>query len=218
MIERGFEQRPMTVVHRRVLAMVITGLVVVAVSAVFVASRNPWHYVHLMPFGRSSVVATVLFAVPVLLGVAAWLVLRRVLARVVAVVATVLALVMAWGGVQFSLGASLYGYEPDGNTRVVGVSPGGSFEVVLLHYPEFMAGFDVLRIRSRAGLRSREASQDLACFATPFDPVGPEDTFGTARFLSEHEIEVRTEAGEPWTTRFDPRTLLAVSTLSYGCQ
>ncbi|MET8835395.1 hypothetical protein ABZV78_15960 [Micromonospora sp. NPDC004540] len=216
MIERGIEQRPMNIVRRRVMAVVLTGLVVVAVSAVLVAWRNPWHYVHLMPFGRSSVVAAVLFAASVLLGIAGWLVLRPALARAAVVVATVLALMAACSGVEF-LGPPLYGAEPDGD-EVVALSPGGSFEVVLLHYPEFMAGFDVLRIRSREGLRRREANQDLACFATPFDGLGPEGTFGTARFLSDHEIEVRTEAGQPWTTRFDPRTLLAVSTLSHGCQ
>ncbi|MEV0810371.1 hypothetical protein [Micromonospora sp. NPDC050200] len=199
------------------MAAVLTGLVVVAVPAVFVAWRNPWHYVHLMPFGRSSVVAAVLIAVPVLLGIAAWLVLPARLAWAVAVVATALALVMGWNGIQFSMGASLYGYESDGDSEVVAVSPGGSFEVVVLHYPAFMTGFDVLRIRSRTGLRSREADQDLACFAVPFDPVGPEDTFDTARFVSDHEVEVRTEGGEEWTTTFDPHTLLAVSTLSHGC-
>ncbi|MER7439860.1 hypothetical protein [Micromonospora avicenniae] len=217
-IERGIEQHRMNIVRKRVMAMTLTGSVVVVVPAVLAAWLNPWHYVHLMPFGRPSVVATVLFAVPVVLGIAAWLVLRPALARGVAVVAAVLALVVAWRGFQFSTEASLYGHEPDGEAQVVAVSPAGSFEVVLLHYPAFIAGFDVLRIRSRAGLRSREANQDLACFATPFDPVGPEDTFGTARFLSEHEIEVRTEAGQRWTTRLDPRTLLAVSTLSHGCR
>ncbi|MFC8618685.1 hypothetical protein ACFT9M_20045 [Micromonospora purpureochromogenes] len=217
MIEQGSEQRPTNVALRRVMAAVLTGLVVVAVPAVLVAWRNPWHYVHLMPFGRSSVVAAVLIAVPVLLGIAAWLVLPARLAWAVAVVATALALVMGWNGFQFSMGASLYGYESDGHSKVVAVAPGGSFEVVVLHYPAFMTGFDVLRIRSRAGLRSREADQDLACFAVPFDPVGPEDTFDTARFLTDHEVEVRTEAGEEWTTTFDPHTLLAVSTLSHGC-
>jgi hypothetical protein len=220
-IERGIEQRPMNVVRQRVMAIVLTGLAIVAVPGVLVAWRNPWHYVHLMPFGRRPVVATVLFAAPVLLGIAAWLVLRPALARAVAVVATVLALVAPCSGVVFFSGTSLYGLhgvEPYGDTEVVALSPEGSFEVVLLRYHEWMTGFDILRIRSRAGLRSREANQDLACFATPFDGLGPEDTFGTARFLSDHEVEVRTEAGEPWTTRFDPRTLLASPTLSHGCR
>jgi hypothetical protein len=211
------EQLPMNALRRRVMAIVLTGLVVVAVPAVLVAWRNPWHYVYLMQLGRTSVVAGVLFAAPVLLGTAAWLVLRPVLARVVAGVATVLALVMAWIGYQASTVASLYGYESDWGTRVVAVSPAGSFEVVLLHYSTFIASADILRVRSRAGLRSREANQDLACFAMPFDWPGPEDTFGAARFLSDHEIEVRTEAGQPWTSRFDPHTLLAASTLSHGC-
>jgi hypothetical protein len=217
-VEGGIEQRSLNVAQRRVMAIVLTVLVAVAVPAVVAAQRNPWHYVYLMPFGRSSVVATVLFAAPVLLGVAGCLVFRRTLAWVVAVVAAVLALVMACAGFQFSMAASLYGFESDGESRVVAVAPGGSFEVVVLHYPAVLTGFDVLRIRSRAGLRSREADQDLACFATPFDPVGPEDTFDTARFLSDHEVEVRTEAGERWRTTFNPHTLLAVSTLSHGCQ
>jgi glucose dehydrogenase len=130
MVEQGIEQRPTNVVLRRVTAIVLTGLVVVAVSTVFVARRNPWHYVHLMPFGRTPVVATVVLAVPVLLGVAAWLVLRPALARAVAVVATVLALVMDLTCFQFSTAASLFGFESDGDTQVVAVSPKGSFEVV----------------------------------------------------------------------------------------
>ncbi|MGY0004230.1 hypothetical protein [Micromonospora sp. I033] len=221
MIERGIEQRPTNVVRRRVMATALTGLAVVAVPAVLVAQRNPWHYVHLMPFGRSSVVAAVLFAAPVLLGIAAWLVLRPVLARAAAVVATVLALVAPCGGLLFLPGTSVYGLhgvEPDRDTEVAALSPGGSFEVVLLRYRGFMTGFDILRIRSRAGLTSREANQDLACFATPFDGLPPDGTFDSARFLSDHEIEVRTESGQPWTTRFDPHTLLATSTLSHGCR
>ncbi|MGI5522482.1 hypothetical protein ACQEUX_16340 [Micromonospora sp. CA-259024] len=221
MIERGIEQRPINVVRRRVMAIVLTGLVVVAVPAVLVARRNPWHYVHLMPFGRSSVVATVLFAAPVLFGIAAWLVLQPALARAVAVVSAALALVVPCSGLLLFPGPSLYGLhgvEPHGDSEVVALSPGGSFEVVLLRYHEFMTGFDVLRVRSRVGLRSREANQDLACFATPFDGLGPEDTFDAARFVSNHEIEVRTEAGQPWRTTFDPDTLLAASILSHGCQ
>ncbi|MEU5940002.1 hypothetical protein ABZ807_12580 [Micromonospora sp. NPDC047548] len=62
------EQRPTNVALWRVMAAVLTGLVVVAVPAVFGAWRKPWHCVHLMPFGRSSAVAAVLIAVPVLLG------------------------------------------------------------------------------------------------------------------------------------------------------
>jgi hypothetical protein len=218
MVEDRIEQRSLSVAHRRVIAIALTVLAVVAVTAVVVAQRNPWHYVHLMSFGRSSVVATVLVVAPVLLGVAGSLVFRRTLAWVVAAVAAVSALLMACAGFQFSTEASLYGFESDGKARRVAVSPGGSFEVVVLHYPAFMTGFDVLRIRSREGLRSREADQDLACFTTPFEPVGPEDTLDTVRFLSDHEVEVRTEAGEPWTTTFDPHTMLAISTLSHGCQ
>ncbi|MGV9809944.1 hypothetical protein [Micromonospora chersina] len=221
MIERGIERRRMNVVRRRVMAIGLTGLAVVAVPAVLVARRNPWHYVHLMPFGRSSVVAAVLFAAPVLLGIGAWLVLRPALARAVAVAATAVALVAPCSGLLFLPGTSVYGLhgvEPDRDTEVVALSPGGSFEVVLLRYREFMTGFDILRIRSRAGLQSREANQDLACFVTPFDGLPPDGTFESARFLSEHEIEVRTESGRPWTTGFDPHTLLAASTLSHGCQ
>ncbi|REF96436.1 hypothetical protein DFJ67_2418 [Asanoa ferruginea] len=172
-----------------------------------------------MPFGRWSVVAIVLFTAPVLLGVAAWLVLRPALARTVAVLAAVSSLVAPCCGLRFVRGPSLYGLdrlEPR-VTEVVALSPDGSFEVVLLRYFEPMSGFDVLRIRSQAGLFSREGDQDLACFVAPFDRLGPEDTFGTARFLSDHQIEIRTEAGQPWTTRFDPHTLLAASTLSHGC-
>jgi hypothetical protein len=214
MIEQGIESPPTNPTVRRVRAMVLTGLAVVAVSVVSVALWNPWRYVYLMPLGRLRVVLTVLFAVPVLLGCAAWLVLRRRLAWAVAVVAAVLALAVACVGL---MGAARAGTESN-DSRVVAVSPGGSFEVVVLSDFQFMGGFDILRIHSRAGLLSREAAQDLGWFCVSFDGVGPEDTFDTARFLSEHEVEVRTEAGEAWRTTFDPQTLLAASTLTHWCQ
>jgi hypothetical protein len=212
MIEQGIESPPTNPTVQWVRAIVLTGLAVVAVSVVSVALWNPWRYVYLMPLGRLPVVLTVLFAVPVLLGCAAWLVRRRRLARAVAVVAAVLALAVACVGF---VGSALAGGESE-HSRVVAVSPGGSFEAVVLS--DHHVGFDILRIRSRAGLLSREAAQDLAWFCVSFYGVGPEDTFDTARFLSEHEVEVRTEAGEAWRTTFDPQTLLAASTLTHRCQ
>jgi hypothetical protein len=118
---------------------------------------------------------------------------------------------------EFWAAASVFGAEPN-RTEIVAVSPDRKFELVVLRYPVFMTDLDIVRIRSRAGLRSREANQDLACFARPFDPVGPEDRFASARFPDDHRVEVRTQAGQPWTTTFDRRTLLAEATLDHGCR
>lgn len=106
---------------------------------------------------------------------------------------------------------------PDGTRTVVAISPDERFELVVVRYWALTSHVDIVRIRSRAGLSSREVNQDLACFAVPFDPVGPEDTFANARFSARQKIEVRTEAGKPWTATFDPHTMLADATVSHGC-
>lgn len=218
MVECGVEQGQTDLRRRRMIAGLLVSLVVVAVPTVLVALNNPWRYVYLMPLGRSPVVVIVLILAPVMLGVAARLVLRnKLMVRVVAGVAAVLTILMCLFGYQVSMATSVYGNDSDGARSVVAVSSSGSFELVVVRYSVLMTDFDIVRLRSRSGLSSREASQDLACFATPFDPLGPEDTFDSARFVSEHEVEVSTKAGEPWTTTFDPQTLLAAETVSHGC-
>ncbi|HTJ38033.1 MAG TPA: hypothetical protein VL738_32765 [Dactylosporangium sp.] len=142
----------------------LTVVAALAVAGVIAAGNNPRHYVHLMPYGRPGVIVTVLVVAPLLLGAAAWLVLRNRIARgIAAAVAVVLALAMCADGVRFTAEADAFGTDPSSVT-VLGVAPGGRFELVRLQYSSFIGlGADIVRVRSREGLRSREDGQDLAC-------------------------------------------------------
>jgi hypothetical protein len=214
MIAREVWLPSLTARRRWAIAVTLAVTALAAVPFELVASRNERGYVHLMPFGRPTVVAAVLTAVPVALGLAGWLVVRsKVTARVIIAVTAVLSVVMCYAGWQFSTWATIFGDRPSRAPTVVAVSSDRSLEIVFLHYSVFLSSVDVVRIRSRSGLASREAKQDLACF----DWENAEETFGSARFLSDHEVEVRTDEGTLWTTTFDPDTLLAQRTVSYGC-
>jgi hypothetical protein len=194
----------------------LTGVAALAVAGAIVAGSNSGRYVRVMPFGRPGVVVTVFVVASVLLGVSAWLVLRHRIARGIAAgIAVVLAVAMCASGARFTAEAGVSGADPS-SVAVLGVAPGGRFELVRLQYESIGPGADVVRIRSRDGLRSREAGQDLACFAVPFDhDAAPDHTFAGARFVGDTEVEVTTADGAAWVTTFDPRTLLAAQTLSY---
>jgi hypothetical protein len=205
--------------RRRRLAIGIVAATVVAVAVEVVAVANPWKYVYLMALGHAAFVTATAAAVPVALGVAASLVLRdKWLVRVVGVLAAALTLAVCAFGVRLQAINEIVGTQPAFSATVVAVSPDDAFELVLVHNSAFMVDHDVLRVRTRMGLFSRESTQDLACFAKPFDPLGPEDTFSGAVFLGDHEIEVRTDVGPAWTTTFDRSTLLAPATLNHGCE
>lgn len=205
---------------RRVIAIFLVGIVAVAVPTVLLSTHNPWHYVYLIPFGRTPRVLTVLVLSPAILGTAAWLLMgkrRRVWA--VAGVVAALTVIMCAAGYQISATESiLEEVDSNGTRTVVAVSPDRGFDLVVVQHVVWTTRYELVRVRSRAGLTSREANQDLVCFAETLGQLDPETTFESARFVSEHEIEVRTETGEPWKTTFDPRTLLSARTVSHGCE
>jgi hypothetical protein len=213
MAENRVEHELSAVRRRPMLAGVLAGMVIVAVSIVLVAARNPWRYVYLIPFGRTAVVVTVLASSPTMLAVVTWLLVGKMrAARMIAGAVAALTALMCVFGSQISAAGSISG----GTRTVVAVSPGGAFDLVVVGYIDFNK-VEIVRVRSRAGLASREADQDLACFAYVLGDLESETTFESARFVGEHGVEVRTEAGEPWTTTFDPNTLLAAATVSHGC-
>jgi hypothetical protein len=99
--------------------------------------------------------------------------------------------------------------------RAVGASPTergvvaatDAFQLVAYHKPVFL-GSDrvVLRLRSRAGLLSREGS-DIACFAAPGAGVDPASLFGEASFDGHDQVRVATADGATWWLTFDERSL-----------
>ncbi|BCL12648.1 hypothetical protein [Micromonospora sagamiensis] len=201
----------------RLLAGVLAGVATVAVVTVLVAAYNPWHYVHLIPFGQTPVVVYVLLFSPIMLGFAVRLLLGKMrVVWTVGVVAT-LTVFTCVAGYQIITLESLQEVKPDARRTVVAVSPDGAFDLVEISYVHWGAQYEIFRIRSLAGLTSREAAQDLACFGMTIGGYRPENTFVGARFVGEHKVEVRTEA-EPWTTTFDPNTLMAAETVSHGCK
>ncbi|MFB9176655.1 hypothetical protein ACFFX1_00760 [Dactylosporangium sucinum] len=204
--------------RRRVTAYVLIGSVAVAVPLAGAAAVNPWRYVYLLELGRTPVVVAVLTVAPVLVAVAVGLLTRDRAARIaVGWVAAGLSIVTVCAGGYLSTARSVYGGEPEAGSEIVAVSPDGRFELAVRHYPVFMRELDVYRLRSRAGLLSRESRDDVACFAFPFDPLGPADTFASARFPDNATVEIRTEANVSWTTGFDPHSLAVPARLSHGC-
>ncbi|MER7003300.1 hypothetical protein ABT297_09660 [Dactylosporangium sp. NPDC000555] len=205
--------------RRWALAGLLCGVTAVAVTVPLVAWCNPWHYVHLMPYGRPGVMVPALVLAPLLVAAAAWLMVRDWVSRgVVLGVAVLLSLVVWVGGTQYAAVVELSDSAAPAGATVVAVAPGGRFELVRLEYRPFLTLRNVVRVRSRAGLRSRESRQNIACFTHAIDGFpAPERVFGAARFVSDNEIEVTGGDGIAWRTAFDPRTMLTAQTLSRGC-
>lgn len=209
--------RGLSDLRSRRLAGVLAGVAAAAVVTVLVADHNPWRYVHLIPFGRTPVAATVLIFSSIMLGLAVRLFVGKM--RVLWIVGTVATLTVftCVAGYQIVTVESIFDeVNSDGRRTAVAVSPDGAFDLVKVYYVSWGAQYEIFRIRSRAGLTSREAAQDVACFAITIGGFTAENNFLSARFVGEHKVEVRTEAGE-WTTTFDPSTLLPARTLSCGC-
>ncbi|MFD0585097.1 hypothetical protein [Dactylosporangium darangshiense] len=200
-------------------AIVLCAVALVAVTGTALAAYNPWRLVRLERFGRPTAVTAALFVAPLLLGVAVWLVVRDWVARgIVAGAALLLAGALCVGGIPLSVVFSRSGEGPPVSTTVLAVAPGGRFELVDVRYSDFGFVRDVLRIRSRAGLRSRESAQVLACFRRSYEEqAAPDRVLRSARFVDDTRVELAARDGVAWTTTFDPRTLVAAATLPRGC-
>jgi hypothetical protein len=195
---------------RRVCAVLILGVVALALPVALVAAWNPWRFVRLMPVGGPLSAVIACAAAAVLVGVAGGLAIRRrATAWIVAVTAPALAVVgCLCGGTLVVLGS---GPAPTGESTVVAVSADGTRELVALeHYqvPDFSL---MIRIRSRNGLWSRESARDVACFSQHMPPGT--GGFVAARFVEPNAVEVRADDGSVWTTTFDPQTLMPAQTL-----
>ncbi|GAA3272138.1 hypothetical protein GCM10020218_015300 [Dactylosporangium vinaceum] len=204
---------------RWITASLLTLVAALAVAFVIVAASNPWHYTALMPWGRTGVAVSILLVAISGLVLAAVLVVRGVRGRIgLTGGAIVLALAVMGGGVLYG---SLDFVDTDrGPAQVAAVSPSGRYELVAFRGSALFGGHQqVIRVRSRAGLGSREAGENLACFMSIDDGwPAPDKVLSGVRFTGETAVEVTTKDGATWQTSFDPGTLLAVSRLSKGCE
>jgi hypothetical protein len=194
---------------------VLVVLAVAAVAVVVVAHWNPWRYTHLMPLEGERVLQVLLAVVPVLLGGALVLAVpARGDARITAVCLT--ALLVAVAVAVAPAGGSLVSFfapVTHGPAHVVALSADGRLEVAWMGVADDSdSGAVEYRIRSRAGLLSRESTRELACMA---DWSGSSHIMANeVRFTGDREVELRTSDGALWTIAFDPRTLTPARTLS----
>jgi len=94
-----------------------------------------------------------------------------------------------------------------GPVHVVAVSADGRMEVVGFGVgsDDSDGGANEYRLRSRAGLLSRESPRELACMA---DWAGSSQIkVSQVRFTSDREVDLHTSDGAAWTIAFDPRSL-----------
>jgi hypothetical protein len=95
---------------------------------------------------------------------------------------------------------------------VVASSP--DYEIMSYRIPVFFRSDVIaLRLRSRAGLASREGRTDLACFASRESGAGVEWLFDRATFVDGNELRIFTKDGRVWPIRFDAKTLSAETKL-----
>jgi hypothetical protein len=182
------------------------------------AAWNPWRYTHLTPYGRPMIVVATLAGAAALVTVAAVRILNGAeVRRGVGVGGAVVALLVCAGGGYAARFASAFdGTEPRSSPRVVAVSADNAFELVIVDYTGWFVRYDVVRLRTRDGLLSRESDRYVACFAQE-DDVRPEEHFAGARFSGVRGIEVRMRSGRTWTTAFDADPLRPTGQVEYGC-
>jgi hypothetical protein len=200
---------------RRFRRLTRAGIVVAlsAIGYVAVSAANPWQLVVLMPTGSGEAVAlTTLTALP-LLAVCAWFGLRplqpvhaRAALALLIMATTVLGLTGLYTAVRIGVA------DEDKYPQTAADSPAGGFELIKFDGP----GDTHFRIRSRAGWRSRESQDRLACFTgSGSDAWDLSTVFGTARFTTENEVEFTTGARTTFRVRFDEHSLR--SPTSPGC-
>ncbi|HTJ31956.1 MAG TPA: hypothetical protein VL738_01870 [Dactylosporangium sp.] len=183
----------------------------------WLATANPRHYTHLMRYGKPAfVVMLVAFAVGLVV-LATVLALRAgTRRRVVGITGAVLTVLGFCAG-EFVVSFDLSGTDAIGSPRVVAVSADGAFELTVQPYGGWWVVYDVVQLRTRDGLRSRQSDRFVGCFAY-HDDVQPEEVFSGARFTGPGEIEVSMQSGHTWTTTFDAATLRPAGQIMYGCE
>jgi biotin operon repressor len=136
--------------------------------------------------------------------------------RVVGITGAVLTVLGFCAG-EFVVSFDLSGTDAIGSPRVVAVSADGAFELTVQPYGGWWVVYDVVQLRTRDGLRSRQSDRFVGCFAY-HDDVQPEEVFSGARFTGPGEIEVSMQSGHTWTTTFDAATLRPAGQIMYGCE
>lgn len=141
----------------------------------------------------------------VMLAVAARLALARRVLRITVYVVAGLVAVPAFGlGLAFAVIWAAYGGD-SGERATVATNP--DFEVVA--YQErvrFRSEVLVLRVRTRAGLLSREGGE-IACFMAPGTAVGSSWLFGQARFTASDQLQISAADGTTYWLTLDTRSL-----------
>ncbi|MBB5873990.1 hypothetical protein F4553_007424 [Allocatelliglobosispora scoriae] len=98
--------------------------------------------------------------------------------------------------------------QPFAATRGPVVASSDRFQVVQYNAPTLFATDSVtLRLRSRAGIASREGAVDLACFAVPAPGVASASLFEKAELSGPDRLEVTSRDGKTWIITFDAVTL-----------
>jgi hypothetical protein len=195
---------------------VLVCFVVAAVAGVLLATAlGSQRYLLVMPLHTWLARAIVVTFSPLLLGVAWFLATRGRWTTVVCVVTTVL--VQAAGLGVGALWATFSGFAGESSLRgseVFAVSPQGRYELVwrLHDYPLTSGRYETVRVRSRAGLASRESAEDLVrCDDSDVGrwwvtTASSLIAAGDVSFVDETTVQV-TSGGSTQVVRFDAATL-----------
>ncbi|MEV4133070.1 hypothetical protein AB0J72_12990 [Dactylosporangium sp. NPDC049742] len=185
------------------------GVAAVLIVVSGLAAWNPWNFVRLGHGGYWFAGAVTL--TPLTGGVVAVLIIRnRAAAIAVGVVSAVLTLVVAAGGAFLALFT-----DPEWDRTVLASSPSGTYQVVSLEDLS-LTSRRFIRVSRPAGILTRDSTRPLVCIESGFGDT-PNITVKSARFVTEHEVEVTLQDGKTWQTQFDPDDLQPAQTLKDGC-
>lgn len=192
---------PSTTRRRAAFGLIVAAPIPVAIG--FFASANPGRYVYLDWLAHPYLAIALSLG---MLGLAGRLALRRGALRVGAQsTAALLTVLVLLAGLGVSMAADPF--EP---VRGEVVASSSGYRVVGYEVMGLVAG---LRVQTRAGLLSREAGHDVACFSWSSSDSPRSELFGRVTFVGRNEIEVVTEDGQASRVRFDPQTLAAEDTI-----
>ena len=189
--------------------------VVAAVAGVLLATAlGSQRYLLLMPLHTWLARAIVVTVSPLLLGVAWFVATRGRRTAIVCVATTVLVQIAASAAGAASILFSTFESErPIYGPKVFAVSPQGRFELVraVYEHPVWQGDFEAVKIRSRAGLASRESVDEVLRCGPAYERFRDVFTYWivTAEkvsFVDETTIRV-TSGGPTQLVRFDAGTL-----------